>query len=628
MTALIPILGALHLSSACSQERSSGASGGGGGTEGNPGPGAASAGSGTVASSAPFAACGAALFDSESGALNAAEYGRQARLWDRSTIDCRLGPRFVADETSAALELPTAFEPAHQTSMGGYLCPTYELRGTCAAGCDYGSTAGQVLYAPAISTEPGVERIQNYAYEKGVICESLQTGGWLGGPRPDPGLTLWSEKRGRPALLPNGFSQTEFWQTNAGILIFPDGLLGATGNQTAGDSKPYLELPTHKVPTAVALSSYNEFAFVTLWDTERLRGEVAVLALRADMPQAFSIPYFALPNEAGFKAIHLMGYVELPDMQTPTAIAVSGDNANTPGGHVPGFEYGNATDPDKNILTSEAARLALAREDYERRVAMAGQLVVASRWEDKVTFVDLRPLAQFVRGVYFGSDADKRRAAGAKDVWPFTFERSPEARPVVVTTLSVPHPTVVRVGNQASDNEQGLRKPLKAWVGNLKGEVRVYDLSAFLHDAPRPIPPASVRELAKVQVGRNLTSMVRQGSHAVLVVSRQDRHIDWVGISEDAPESLRVLRTLRDSRIADPVWADPSDRGPVLTVADFGAEKLLNYRFGATENNAGKPPAAYGCGPGGADSDCSDFEFGGELGLPGAPFFVGTSNVN
>jgi hypothetical protein len=82
----------------------------------------------------------------------------------------------------------------------------------------------------------GVERIQNYAYEKGVICESIQSGGWLGGPRPDPGLTTWTAKVGRPVRLPSGFSQTEFWETNAGIMIFPDGLVGATGNQTSGDS--------------------------------------------------------------------------------------------------------------------------------------------------------------------------------------------------------------------------------------------------------------------------------------------------------------------------------------------------------------------------------------------------------
>jgi hypothetical protein len=576
----------------------------------------------------PFAACGGAIVDPVTGAVNAAEYLRQAHLWDRATIDCRLGPKFADLNPGNTDARPTAYEPEHQTADGSYLCPTHELSGTCSGNCDYGSTSGQVLYAPDEAKGTGVDRIQNYAYEKGVICESLQSGGWLGGPHPDPGLTTWAQALARPVLLPNGFSQTEFVETNAGIMIFPDGLVGATGNQTSGDTKPYFQLPPGKVPTAVAVSTYNEFAFVTIWDTDAVMAQVAVFALRADKPEAFSVPYFALPNEAGFSAIHLLGYIDLPDLKTPTAIAVSGDNGNTPGGHVPGFEFGNQNDPTQNIMTSQMARDGLSREDYERRVPMAGQMIIASRWENKVTFLDLRPLAQFIRSVYFGPDDAKRLSAAAKDVWPFTFETNPEAKPVVVTTLTVASPTVVRINNQGDGNGKGLQKPLKAWVGNLDGEVRIYDISSFAFDAARPIPAGSVVEIGKVQAGRNLTSMTRQGNGQVLVASRGDRRVDWVGIDGADPTALKVLRTLVDSRFDDPVVVDASDRGPVVTIGDFTGKKLLNYRVGRTEDNGGKPPADFGCGKDGADADCKDFEFGGKLDLPGTPFFVGTTNVN
>jgi hypothetical protein len=592
-----------------------------------PGGGLPVADGGPVAT-ALFAPCGGAVIDPSTSAVNADEYRRQARLWDRATIDCRLGPKFGDLNPAGDDPRATAYEPAHSKADGGYLCPTYELSGACSGNCDYGSTSGQVLYAPDAAGGTGVDRVQSYAYEKGVICESIQSGGWLGGPHPDPGLTTWTGKLGRPVLLPNGFSQTEFWETNAGIMIFVDGLVGATGNQTSGDSKPYFQLPPNKVPTAVAVSTYNEFAFVTIWDTDALKAQVAVFALFADSPPAFSVPFFALPNEAGFKAIHLMGYVDLGELKTPTAIAVSFDNGNTPGGHVPGFEYGSQTDPTKNIMTSQDARNGLAREDYERRVPMAGQLVVASRWENEIAFLDLRPLAQFVRSVYFGADDAKRKAAAATDVWPFTFDNAPEAMPVVVTTLSVPHPTVVRIGNQANTNEQDLKKPLKAWVGNLDGEVRIFDVSSFAHDAPRPIPAGSITELAKVKAGRNLTSMTRQGADTVLVTSRGDRRLDWVGIAQADKKTLAILRTLHDSRFDDPVVADASDRGPVVTIGDFAGKRLLNYRVGPTEANGGKPPANYGCGPGGADTDCTSFELGGTFDVPGTPFFVGTTNVN
>jgi hypothetical protein len=614
----------------CGSSPSSGSLGAGGGLGGAGVDGASgSPGSaGSAVGGATFAPCGGAIVDAVSGAVKADEYQRQARLWDRATIDCRLGPKFSDLNSGAGPARPTAYEPMHQTASGGFLCPSYELSGACSGSCDYGSTAGQVLYAPDVAGNSGVDRIQNYAYEKGVICESIQSGGWLGGPHPDPGLTTWSTALGRPVLLPNGFSQTEFWETNAGIMIFPDGLVGATGNQTSGDSKPYFQLPPNKVPTAVAVTTQNEFAFVTIWDTDAIKGQIAVFALRADKPEAFSIPYFGLANEGGFNAIHLLGYVDLPDMQTPTAIAASGDNGNTPGGHVPGFEYGSQTDPTKNFVTSVDARSALEREDYERRVPMAGQIVVASRWENELTFVDWRPLAQFVRSVYFGSDDAKRQAATAAGDWPYTFDNSPEAKPVVVTTLSTPEPTVVRIGNQSDVNEQGLKKPLKAWVGNVAGEVRIFDVSSFVQDAPRPIAASSISELAKIQAGRNLTSMTRQGSASVLVVSRGDRLVEWVGIADADKMTLAVLRTLSDSRLEDPVLVDASDRGPVVTIADFGGKMLLNFRVRPTEANGGKPPSNYGCGAGGVQADCKDFEFGGSFALPGTPFFVGTTNVN
>jgi hypothetical protein len=354
------------------------------------------AGDGGASGASAFAACGGAIVDS-AGVVNAAEYARQARLWDRATIDCRLGPKFAELHGAAEDPRPTAYEPPHQVPTGEkYLCPRYELSGTCTGTCDYGSTSGQVLYAPDGADGAGVERVQSYAYEHGMICESILAGGWLGGPRPEPALKTWADRVGRPVRLPNGLAQTELMETNGGIMIFPDGLVGATGNQHGSASKPYVQLPPNKVPTAVAVSTYNEFAFVTVWDTDAIKGQIAVFALLSDAPASFSIPYFALPNEGAFLRIQLLGYVDLPDLQTPTAIAVSGDNGNTPGGHTPGTELGNQKDPTKNFLTSLDARAILAREDNERRVPMAGQAIVASRWEGKITLLDLRPLAQFV----------------------------------------------------------------------------------------------------------------------------------------------------------------------------------------------------------------------------------------
>jgi len=566
-----------------------------------------------------FAECGGGIFDG-AGQLVPEEYVRQARLWTREVIDCRLGPDFETLHPGEDDDRPTAWEPPHASNPGGYLCKTFELSGTCDGNCDYGSTAGQVLYAADDPADPGVDRVQTYGYESGHICESPVSGDWLQGPHPDPGIPTWSAALARPVALPNGFAQSEMHQTNAGIMIFPDGLIGATGNQTAGDSKPYLQLPPNKVPTSVAVTLYNEFALVTVWDTDTLQGQLAVLALRADQPEAFTVPYFALPNEGGFENIQLLGYIDLPEMQTPTAISANGNNGGTPGGHVIGFEFGT-------MMDDPAVRQAFARDDYERWVPTQGHAVVISRWEHRAMFIDLSPLFQFVRRVYFGTEEDWQLAK-AQDVWPFSFETNPEMMPLVVATVDVNAPTAVRVGNMPEGFAEGLEVPFKAWIADLSGSIHLWDISAFASDV-RPVPPASIVELTSVAVGETITSMSlvgggRYNDHAV-VASRGDRSIAWVSVIDDTVE---VTRRLRDTRLADPVRVDANDRGPVVTVADFHGRQLVTFRTGRTEANGGKPPADYGCGENGSDGECAAFECGGVLPLPGTPYFVGTTNVN
>src|SRR5206468_11577494 len=119
---------------------------------------------------------------------------RQARLWDRDTVDCRLGPTFEQLHPGAAPMLPTAYQPPTITEPKRYLGKDYQLGqwgAPCPKSCDYGSTAGQVLYVPDDPADPGLDRVQTYSYEKASIAESPQAGGWLGGPHPDPGIPAW-----------------------------------------------------------------------------------------------------------------------------------------------------------------------------------------------------------------------------------------------------------------------------------------------------------------------------------------------------------------------------------------------------------------------------------------------------
>ncbi len=428
----------------------------------------------------------------------------------------------------------------------------------------------------------------------------------------------WEDETGLERRLANGFHQAELYETNGGILTFPDGLVGATGNQTAGGSNPTFQFPENKVPSAIALTGYNEFAFVTVWDTESKKGQLAVFALRADSPPAHCVDYFALPNAGGFKNMHFMGYVDLP-IATPTSVTALGNNGATPGGKAIGNEFANDADATKHIATSAAARADLARDDYERRVPSAGVAMVASRWENKVVFVDLRPLFQFVRAAYFTDEASFA-ASSAQDVWPYTFESNPESRPEVVAALDVPSPTAMRIGNMAFADGVA---PLHAFVAGVDGQVHLMDITGFWKDGPRPVPASSVKEVESVQAGRNITDM-RYTSGNIVVVSRADRMVQLLHVADG---HLEIARTVRDSRLVDPVTVDANDRGPVITIGELETGKMLNYRIGATEDNGNKPPANYGCGPDGADPTCETIEFGGELSFPGAVYYIGTTNV-
>jgi hypothetical protein len=399
-----------------------------------------------------------------------------------------------------------------------------------------------------------------------------------------------------------------------GLAVFIDGVVGSTGTQTSGSSHPSLVLPANKVPTDIAMSSGGEFAFVTVWDTDAVKGQVAVIVLRAPNPGAFSIPYFGLENEGGFTNMQVMGYVDLPDMATPTAIAAAGNNGVLPGGHTIGFET-------SDFPTNAASRATLLNDDDQSRpLASSGSLVVLSRWENKATFVDLRPLFQFVRTVYLSAP---QQQALNQDVWPYDFTTNPEAKPVVLTTLAIAHPTVARVGNTGGPG------PLRAWIAQLDGTLTSFDISA-INEAPRPIPADSIKSLGSGQVDPNPTALhIWNGlyyfNEHVTIVSRGNRSVQWI---EPMSDGIMVTRTLRDSRMNDPVDLDMNDRAALVTVADFTGKKLINYRFGPTEDNPGKLPANYGCGPNGSDAQCDNYECSGELTFPGAVFRIDTTNVN
>jgi len=113
-------------------------------------------------------------------------------------------------------------------------------------------------------------------------------------------------------------------------------------------------------------------------------------------------------------------------------------------------------------------------------------------------------------------------------------------------------------------------------------------------------------------IGRNPTSIaLSKGEPSgntqtqVLVNSRTDRKVSWVRFSNNGNNSGSIVRTLQDTRLADPIAVEDADNfatmGYVVSVADHAGKALRNYRYGPVVFTDGKACAK---GRQGKELDC------------------------
>ncbi|PCC73384.1 hypothetical protein SAMN02745121_02887 [Nannocystis exedens] len=165
-----------------------------------------------------------------------------------------------------------------QICEGGYLTQGIPAQaGVCpeGGGC-YGSVSGQAVCVPAAGVDaatPGVDRIQTHAWEQGAISSHPKLR-----DSPEPYVT---RPEYDPASLgrPIAIARSERHWTNDGVAIFAGGAVGTAGTATSGSVGASYQFPPHLVPSAVTITSTNEFVLVTLWNTEEIRGELAVLSV-------------------------------------------------------------------------------------------------------------------------------------------------------------------------------------------------------------------------------------------------------------------------------------------------------------------------------------------------------------
>lgn len=487
--------------------------------------------------------------------------------------------------------------------------PIYQWGSYTAEAGDYSSNQGQVCYAGA---GLGIDRVQVIQMDHNCFTEK-PCPPWWGGFRPEPHSQGWARAAGGGPPLWAARGATSW--SNCGVFLFANGVLATAGTCTAFGSDPVVRLPPGKVPTALCVLPRNELALVTVCDSKTMKGQLAVVALTGCKPgfaHEWQQPHPGLPSVAMLAGMKVLGFVDLPGIAVPTAVSAIGDASpgrlSAKSGHIGTF---------KDMDLADAGIRQQFRDgnngDYCNR---AGWAVVAALHEDRVAFVDLQPLFQRYREMYFGSAADYQRTRdqgpGPKQ-WPTTFEAEPAQQPVAVRTVEVAEPCAVFAGRGG-----------RAWIASRDGSLAIWAVGG-LADAG-PADPAAIVERERLRIGRNPCALVphRWNGDTVIAVCRAEREIQFL---RTANGSTGIVRRIRDANLLDPVHCEIVEthgiQAEILLVADFKGRKIANYRLGelvfATQGGARFP-----LGPDGK----AEIECGGVLELPGNPYVVTSTNVN
>jgi hypothetical protein len=576
------------------------------------------------------------------GTLDLSLYGLLALSYDKDTMEMRLGPSFLDLSPTAPDDRPTLFQPTSKTRTSGYIRTNpYELGSNPKTDGDYWSESGQVGYVPDSVNDAGLDRIQVYAYYDRVFAISPRLDWASGKPHPDPQTRdpyyaqIFGQAPKHPIAMVRNYGQ----QTNEALVLYREGYLAVVGTQTsrAGKDRPYpgFTFPTNKIPTAIAVTTSNEFALVTIWDTSTRQGQLAVFALEAKYIPFHTWGYMGMPNQGSWSAFKLLGYVDLP-MATPTSVAAASNGWWSGPSQTGGLVLSQID------LGLDKHRKHIYDGIWKAVVARNGYAIVASQYDNKVAIVDLSALFAYMRESYLSSIPSFKatlaaRGTGAKD-FPQTFSERPSITPTVVMQTDVPTPTTVLAGLRL---DRWSKDHFKAYVASRDGTIRIIDTSSIMqrYEWERR---GALRVVGSFNVGRNPVSMC--------FTRRSEKNLPLIPIASDGtqstPDTLNnmlyiavrgdrkvvaavtyngagaVYKTIKDKRMGDPVAVSTAIRGPILSVADFRGKKMLSFRVGKINDLRNK--VLYGCGPDGNDP----FEFTGQVPFNGYPFLINTTNVN
>ncbi len=566
---------------------------------------------------ASFVFSGTLLFEPDAlPQLDRATLRQQLQDFSVEGFDRRLGPGYAAFHTNNTGAFPEIWIAPSRQDPGGR---RYQIGGpwTTDPGA-YSSTQGQVLFAPD-SGALGVDRVNVLEWSNGCFSERPESP-WWGGFSPDPISEKWSSQAKGGLGVPLAMARGMGGWANCGVIAFSSGLLGTAGTATALGTNPKWQFPKNKIITAVAVTSKNEFALVTVCDVRARRGQLAVFALQGGGDQSFvhdwRDKYPCLPSTAWLSGMKLLGYIALPGMEFPSGVTATGNDENP---WVFGLD-GNVGMLGMWDLSRQQSRDSFQRGQNRGYASTAGFAVVISRHENKAAFIDLQPLFARVHELYFTTAENFRKTRNlgpAAGQWPYTFAAEPRSKPRIVTVIDVPEPTAALASLSRGERA-------RAYITSMDGTVRSYKVGGLATDALAN--REEIVQVSQASMGRNPTCLAcqKRTRDTFIAVSRGDRELAWI---KDDGTSLQIVRRLRDARLIDPVAVEVADTHGIdvdlITVADFRGRKIVNYRFSAVMFSM-QSGATFGLGPMGTD----EFECGGVLEFPGLPFCISATNLN
>lgn len=548
--------------------------------------------------------------------LDRAAVLREIQDYSAAGMSRRLGPDYAAYHKGETGKFPEIYMAPTRQEPGGR---PYQIGGpwTKQAG-DFSSTQGQILYVP--DSGPSVDLVTIIEWSNGCFTERPMPP-WWGGFRPDPTFKKWQAAAGGDPGQPISMARGMGSWANGGVIVFSSGLVGTAGTVTGRGTDPTLKLPPGKIPTAVSVTNKNEFALITVHDAQAKKGQVAVLCMESSgrlnkFAHEWRDDHPGLPNVGVFTRIKVLGYIDIPGMEFPTGVCAVG---NHQGGRVNGLD-GHAGLLRTFDLSQQQFRDMFLKGSNAKYSSSAGFAVVVSKYENKAAFLDLQPLFERMRAMYFTTEENYKltRDSGPEPKqWPPTFDADPGWAPPVVKVIDVPRPTAVIASMSGG-------KSARALIASEDGTVGLYAVGGLATEEPAVAD--QIARVSEVRVGRNPTCLAYQkySSATFIACSRGDRELAWI---KHTDKDAQVIRRLRDARMIDPVHVEVSDthgiETPLLTVADFKGRKIINYRYGIV-TFATQGGAKFGMGPDGKD----EFECGGILEFPGSPLCISAGNVN